>query len=103
MSAPTPVESVAISKFAELAGCDEKQVRRALTAGKLKTGADGKISVDQLNSPWHRPIRSSKSGADTSKVSAQVSAPSVRTEKEGSVRTSISPSSGLIDENDTPA
>ena len=62
-------------KFAVLANCDEKQVRRAIAAGKLKPGADGLLDPDLVDSGWRRPIRSSKPGADTLKVSA----PSVRT------------------------
>lgn len=71
MSAPR----VSSRKFAVLANCDEKQVRRAIAAGKLKPDADGLLDPDLVDAGWRRPIRSSKPGADTLKVSA----PSVRT------------------------
>jgi hypothetical protein len=80
-------------EFAKLAGCDEKQVRRAIASGKLKPDADGKLDPALVSSGWRRPIRSSKAVADTadnSKVSAKnVRSKGVRTEP-------------IVDESDTP-
>ncbi len=78
-------------EFAELAGCDEKQVRRAIAAGKLKVDANDKLDPALVTSGWRRPIRSSKPVADTADKS-KVSAPTVR-----SVRTEP-----IVSENDTP-
>lgn len=77
MSAP----SVTQREFAQIADCDEKQVRRAIKSGKLKLDAAGGLDPALANSGWRRPIRSSKAVADKSKVSAQVSAESVRTDE----------------------
>ncbi|WP_076854836.1 hypothetical protein [Burkholderia pseudomallei] len=93
MSAP----HVTQREFAKLAGCDEKQVRRAVTSGKLKPDADGKLDPALVSSGWRRPIRSSKSVADSADIS-KVSAKSVRTAKPAStVRTEP-----IVDEDDTP-
>jgi hypothetical protein len=80
-------------EFAKLAGCDEKQVRRAIASGKLNPDADGKLDPDFVSSGWRRPIRSSKAVADSADKS-KVSAKNVRSE---SVRTEP-----IVDENDTP-
>jgi hypothetical protein len=88
-------------EFADLAGCDEKQVRRAIAAGKLVPHSDGTLDPALVNSGWRRPIRSSKvaaDSADTSQVSAQVSAASVRT-----VCTKGGTPAPDIDPSDTPA
>lgn len=89
MSAP----HVTQREFAKLAGCDEKQVRRAVASGKLKPDADGKLNPELVSSGWRRPIRSSKvvaDSADISKVSAKnVRSPSVRTDP-------------VVDADDTP-
>lgn len=87
MSAP----HVTRREFAKLAGCDEKQVRRAIESGKLKPDADGKLDPALVSSGWRRPIRSSKAvadSADTPKVSAK-SVRSVRAEP-------------IVDESDSP-
>ncbi|RQS85162.1 hypothetical protein [Burkholderia seminalis] len=88
MSAP----HVTQREFAKLAGCDEKQVRRAIASGKLKPDADGKLDPALVSSGWRRPIRSSKTVADSADTS-KVSAKTVRTE---SVRAPV------VDENDSP-
>ena len=54
---------VSIRQFAKLAGCDEKQVRRALIAGKLKLGADCKLDPAFVSSGWRKRIKSSKAVA----------------------------------------
>lgn len=66
-------EHVTQREFARLAGCDEKQVRRAIASGKLKPDADGRLNPDLVSSGWRKPIRSSKvvaDSADKSKLSA---------------------------------
>jgi hypothetical protein len=83
-------------EFAKLAGCDEKQVRRAITSGKLKPDADGKLDPALVSSGWRRPIRSSKVVADSADIS-KVSAKSVRSVRAESVRTDP-----IVDESDTP-
>lgn len=75
MSAP----HVTQREFAKLAGCDEKQVRRAVASGKLKPDAGGKLDPALVSSGWRRPIRSSKVVADSADIS-KVSAKNVRTE-----------------------
>jgi hypothetical protein len=80
-------------EFAKLAGCDEKQVRRAIASGKLKPDADGKLNPELVSSGWRRPIRSSKVVADTADKS-KVSATNVRSQ---SVR-----ADPVVDESDTP-
>lgn len=89
MSAPF----VTNREFAKLANCDEKQVRRAIAAGKLKPDAAGLLDPALVNGGWRRPIRSSKPTADSADTSI-VSAPSVRTVE--SVR------SDVVDPGDTP-
>lgn len=88
MSAP----HVTQREFAKLAGCDEKQVRRAVASGKLKPDADGRLDPALVSSGWRRPIRSSKTVADSADT-PKVSAKTVRTE---SVRAQV------VDENDSP-
>lgn len=88
MSAP----NVTQREFAKLAGCDEKQVRRAIASGKLKPDAGGKLDPALVNSGWRRPIRSSKVVADSADIS-KVSAKSVR-----SVRTK----DPIVTEGDSP-
>lgn len=89
MSAP----HVTQREFAKLAGCDEKQVRRAVASGKLKPDADGRLDPALVSSGWRRPIRSSKVVADSADIS-KVSAKSVRSEN---VRTDP-----IVDEGDSP-
>ncbi|MDR5815803.1 hypothetical protein QCE62_19640 [Caballeronia sp. LZ033] len=91
MSAPFVTQR----EFAKLAGCDEKQVRRAVASGKLKPDGDGRLDPALVNGGWRRPIRSSKPSADTADI-PKVSAPSVRTSK--NVRTL-----GEVTDTDTPA
>ncbi|WP_043216079.1 hypothetical protein [Burkholderia gladioli] len=88
MSAP----HVTQREFAKLAGCDEKQVRRAVASGKLKPDADGRLDPALVSSGWRRPIRSSKTVADSADT-LKVSAKTVRAE---SVRAPV------VDENDSP-
>lgn len=90
MSAP----HVTQREFAKLAGCDEKQVRRAVASGKLKPDADGKLDPALVSSGWRRPIRSSKAVADSADIS-KVSAKSVRSVR--GVRTDE-----IVDEGDSP-
>lgn len=92
MSAP----HVTQREFAKLAGCDEKQVRRAIASGKLKPDADGRLDPALVSSGWRRPIRSSKAVADSADKS-KVSAKNVRSVRAESVRTDP-----VVDADDTP-
>jgi hypothetical protein len=74
MSATPASEKLSTREFARRAGCDEKQVRRALEKGALTRDADGKLESAQLAAEWRRVRRDSKGaaiGADTSADSAQ--------------------------------
>lgn len=55
MSAEQTSARVSGREFARLAGCDEKQVRRALDRGTLVADASGKLDVSQVHSEWRRP------------------------------------------------
>lgn len=50
-------ERISASEFARRAGCDVKQVRRALTRGALERGADGLIDASMIGNAWRRPNR----------------------------------------------
>lgn len=91
MSAPFVTQR----EFARLADCDEKQVRRAIASGKLAPDKDGKLDPALVNSGWRRPIRSSKSVADTADTS-KVSASNVR-------RTQTVRAMDEVSDTDTPA
>ena len=80
-------ERLTVSAFARRAGCDEKQVRRALTNAKLAKGDDGRLDAAQLDTQWRRADRRtlervsevSEPKPDTSRnVRASEPAPSVR-------------------------
>jgi len=60
MSDTATSERLSASEFARRAGCDEKQVRRAIEGGKLTRGEDGKLDAAQLNTAWRRPRVDSK-------------------------------------------
>ncbi|MBV2180902.1 MAG: hypothetical protein KUL86_06655 [Castellaniella sp.] len=77
-------------EFAKLAGCDEKQVRRAVASGKLKLDADGKLDPALASSGWRKPIRSSRAAVVRADIS-EVSAPNVRTPR------------AVVEEDDTPS
>lgn len=70
---------LSVREFAKRAGCDEKQVRRAIEKGLLSKDEEGKLSPDDVAGQWRKPNRRgvAKIAADT--------APDVRTN--GNVRT----------------
>ncbi|WP_052131840.1 hypothetical protein [Caballeronia zhejiangensis] len=90
MSAP-----ITIREFAKREGCDEKQVRRAITSGKLKLDKENRLDPALVHSGWRKPIASSK-GVRALPEKTKVSAKSVRTSQ--SVRTVEG-----VTETDTPA
>ncbi|HEX7853830.1 MAG TPA: hypothetical protein VF503_09060 [Sphingobium sp.] len=73
-----PAEFISIREFARRDGCNEKLVRRAVKAGKLKVSEDGRVDAAQCGSDWRRTNRraaetadtEAPKGADTQKVSA---------------------------------
>ncbi|MEG3162284.1 hypothetical protein U1763_17415 [Sphingomonas sp. LB2R24] len=77
MSAPS--DTVSIREFARIDGCSDKLVRRAISEGKLRVSADGKLDRALAGTGWRRTNRRAAEGADT----VQMSAPSVRTSKRG--------------------
>jgi len=79
MSAPS--DTVSIREFARLDGCSDKLVRRAISEGKLRVSADGKLDRELAGTGWRRTNRRAAEGADTSADNAQMSAPAVRTSK----------------------
>ena len=50
-------ERLTVSAFARAAGCDEKQVRRAVEKGALTKGEDGLLDPAAVNSAWRRQNR----------------------------------------------
>ena|SRR5581483_296926 len=54
-----PARKLSARAFAELEGCDEKQVRRALKIGKLIKDKDGLIDAGQAGNGWRKPNRRS--------------------------------------------
>ncbi len=55
---------VSVREFARLDGCNDKLVRRALTAGKLKALPDGKLDPALAGSGWRKQNRSADTRAD---------------------------------------
>jgi hypothetical protein len=79
MSAPS--DTVSIREFARLDGCSDKLVRRAISEGKLRVSADGKLDRALAGTGWRRTNRRAAEAADTGADTAQMSAPAVRTSK----------------------
>jgi hypothetical protein len=50
-------ESVSVSEFARRAGCDRKQVQRAIKKGLLSPEPDGKILASLVGGQWRKPNR----------------------------------------------
>lgn len=75
-------EKISGREFAKRAGCDVKQVQRAIKSGRLSVDEDKLLDASQLNSGWRKPIRTSKNVEDTLKVSSQVSSPKVSSSDE---------------------
>ncbi|MGI4765507.1 MAG: hypothetical protein ACRYGP_10680 [Janthinobacterium lividum] len=48
---------LSVREFARQAGCDEKQVRRALDKGLISKGEDGLLAADQVAGQWRKPNR----------------------------------------------
>lgn len=48
---------LSVREFAKRAGCDEKQVRRAIVKGLLSKGDDGKLADADVDGQWRRPNR----------------------------------------------
>ncbi|WP_053058584.1 hypothetical protein, partial [Sphingomonas paucimobilis] len=48
---------LSLREFARQAGCDEKQVRRAIDKGLISKGDDGKLSADEVDGQWRKPNR----------------------------------------------
>lgn len=48
---------LSVREFARQAGCDEKQVRRAIEKGLLSKGEDDKLSADDVGGQWRKPNR----------------------------------------------
>jgi hypothetical protein len=92
---------ITIREFAKREGCDEKQVRRAITSGKLKLDKENRLDPALVHSGWRKPIASSK-GVRALPEKTKVSAKGVRTPQ--SVRTdeSVRTVEGVT-ETDTPA
>ena len=71
-------ERVSVSAFARLAGCDEKQVRRAVASGKLTKGLDGLLDADRIGTAWRRADRRTLTKLSGVSEAASDSAPGVR-------------------------
>jgi hypothetical protein len=76
MSAPANL--VSVREFARLDGCDDKLVRRAIKAGKLRTSEDGKVDAALAGTGWRKSNRRAGATADTPADPAKMSAPNVR-------------------------
>ncbi len=48
---------LSVRQFAKQAGCDEKQVRRAVEKGLISKGEDGLLDAAQVDGGWRRPNR----------------------------------------------
>ncbi|WP_242183108.1 hypothetical protein [Sphingomonas sp. CARO-RG-8B-R24-01] len=48
---------LSVREFAKRAGCDEKQVRRALEKGLISKGDDGLLDAEQVGGAWRKPNR----------------------------------------------
>ena len=80
-------ERLSVSAFAKRAGCDEKQVRRALASGKLAKEKDGLLDAAQLETSWRRANRRTASpAAKVSEATADNSAAAPVSEPPPTVR-----------------
>ncbi|MDH4746857.1 hypothetical protein OMP43_22800 [Sphingomonas sp. CBMAI 2297] len=80
---------LSVRAFAERAGCDEKQVRRAIEKGLLTKGDDGKLSADDVDGNWRKPNRRGveKIAAKEVRTIENVRTPPGRQRKRATVRT----------------
>ncbi len=60
---------LSVREFARQAGCDEKQVRRAIEKGLISKGDDGLLDASQVAGQWRKPNRRgvSRAAADIAK------------------------------------
>ncbi|EHL97718.1 hypothetical protein HMPREF9946_04001 [Acetobacteraceae bacterium AT-5844] len=91
MSAPA-ADGISIREFARREGVNDKVIRRAISAGYLKTSDDGTLPASLVGTGWRKSNRHAAPGADKTADSADMSAPGVRT-----VRTSAPPVSAPAD------
>jgi hypothetical protein len=59
-----PAEPVSVREFARLDGCDDKLVRRAIKAGKIKVSAEGKVDPALAGTGWRKRNRHPGAAAD---------------------------------------
>lgn len=81
-SAPTmsaPPETVSFREFARLEDCDDKLVRRAISEGRLRVSADGKLDRSLVGTGWRLKNRRAAEGADSGADTSPLSAPNFRT------------------------
>lgn len=57
MSAPAQAEHISVREFARRAGCDEKQVRRAIEKGALAKDGNGLLDAAEVDGQWRKPNR----------------------------------------------
>ncbi len=69
-------EMLSIREFARRDGCDEKLVRKAISAGHLCSSPTGKLAADLVGTGWRRTNRR---GADAADISAADTADSLAT------------------------
>jgi hypothetical protein len=87
LSAPAPAaDGISIREFARRSGLDDKQVRRGIESGRLKSLADGKLDPADVGTAWRKSIRHRADNADNADadnadkvtpVRTQLSAPAV--------------------------
>ena len=56
---------ISIREFAKRDGCNDKLVRRAISAGHLKSLADGSLDPELVGSGWRKSNRTADKAADT--------------------------------------
>lgn len=57
MSAPQTSARLTVREFARQAGCDEKQVRRAIGKGLLAKDCNGLLAATEVDGQWRKPNR----------------------------------------------
>lgn len=68
---------LSVREFARQAGCDEKQVRRAIEKGLISKGDDGLLSPDDVAGQWRKPnrrgvVKIANAGADKVRTTRNV-------------------------------
>ncbi len=97
-----PLNLVSVREFARLDGCDDKLVRRAITAGKLRLSEDGKLDAALVGSGWRRTNRRGAAGADIGADTTQMSAPNVRTQAVTAPLSAVLPPPAAIGDQPDP-